>query len=71
MRQTIIDAAVMPKAWLTWHTTKATFYVDCETNEKSNNRPDVNFGYPNNYKYALGHYITAKNWHNVQARQGI
>lgn len=43
MKQTTIDTSLMPKIWLTWTTTKATFYLDCETGKKQDTKPDVNF----------------------------
>lgn len=53
MKHTTIDASILPKAWLTWSTTKGNFYVDCEINEKSNIRPDVDFSWRNRNTYIL------------------
>lgn len=53
MKHTTIDSSILPKAWLTWTTTKATFYVNCETNEKSNDRPDVDFSWRNRLQNLL------------------
>lgn len=47
MKQTAIDISILPKAWLTWNTTKATFWVECATNKKSNERPDIIFNWSN------------------------
>lgn len=47
MKQTTIDTSLLPKAWLTWDTTKATFWVECATNKKSNERPNIDFSYRN------------------------
>ena len=47
MKQTTIDTSILPKAWLTWDTTKATFWVECATNTKSNERPNITFNYYN------------------------
>lgn len=43
-----IDTSILPKAWLRWDTSKASFWVDCETNEKANEPPaGVNFKWNN------------------------
>ena len=47
MKQTTIDTSILPKAWLTWDTTKTTFWVECATNNKSNERPNIDFSYRN------------------------
>lgn len=43
MKQTSIDTSMLPNVWLTWETTKDTFWLDCKTGEKQNKKPDVEF----------------------------
>ena len=49
MQYNKIDTSILPKAWLHWTTTKASFWVDCENNIKSNERPDIRFTYGNQH----------------------
>ena len=42
-----IDTSILPHAYLHWTTTKGEFYIDCATNEKFNERPDVVFSWKN------------------------
>ena len=42
---TTIDSSILPNAWLTWTTTKGTFYVDCANNTKQDCRPNVEFSW--------------------------
>lgn len=44
MKTTTIDASLLPKMWLTWSTTKGTFYLDCTTGKKQIEAPE-NVGY--------------------------
>lgn len=39
MKQTTIDPAMLPHVYLTWETKKGTFYLDCETGIKTEERP--------------------------------
>ena len=41
MKQTTIDATMLPKVWLTWENKKGTFYLDCETGIKTEIHPRI------------------------------
>ena len=41
MKQTTIDPAMLPHAWLFWETTKGRFYLDCETGIKTGEHPKI------------------------------
>jgi hypothetical protein len=36
MKQTTIDASLLPNVWLQWETTKGKFFLNCETGKKQN-----------------------------------
>ena len=40
MKKTTIDTSLMPHIWLTWETTKGTFYLDATTGKKQIEKPD-------------------------------
>ena len=40
MKKTTIDTSLLPKMWLTWQTTKGTFYLDCTTGKKQIEAPE-------------------------------
>lgn len=44
MKKTTIDATLLPEMWLTWSTTKGTFYLNCTTGQKQIEAPE-NVGY--------------------------
>ena len=47
MKKTTIDASLLPHMWLTWATTKGTFYLDCATGKKQIEAPEnVGYGKP-------------------------
>ena len=39
MKKTTIDTTLLPNMWLTWTTTKETFYLNCKTGVKSTEAP--------------------------------
>lgn len=39
MKKTTIDASLLPNVWLTWKTTKGTFYLNCKTGKKHSKAP--------------------------------
>lgn len=43
MKNTTIDRSLLPHMWLTWETTKGKFWLDCDTGEKSTEKPNINF----------------------------
>lgn len=47
MKQTTIDASLLPHVWLNWTTKKGTHYLDCNTGKKSDTPPDISFGWKN------------------------
>lgn len=53
MKKTTIDANLLPNIWLTWATTKATFYMNCATGVKQTSSPDIMFGYKSNFENIL------------------
>lgn len=42
MKNTTIDANLLPDMWLTWETTKGVFYLNCATGKKQTEYPDCN-----------------------------
>ena len=45
MKKTTIDASLLPHMWLTWTTTKATYYLDCNTGLKQLEMPQCSRRY--------------------------
>lgn len=49
MKKTTIDKKLLPNIWLTWETTKGTFYLNCQTGKKQIEKPEFENRYdPNN-----------------------
>lgn len=40
MKKTTIDKKLLPNIWLTWETTKGTFYLNCQTGKKQIEKPE-------------------------------
>lgn len=47
MKKTTIDTSLLPNVWLVWETTKGNFWLNCQTGEKTDLVPDVDFSWKN------------------------
>ena len=51
---------MFPTIWLNWETSKGKFWLNCDTNEKYESRPDVKFGWQDRKErllYSAGTYV--------------
>lgn len=71
MKQTTIDTNILPKAWLNWRTSKTEYWVNCETNEKQEYRPNIVFNWNNkdnvlHYSGSKPHYAYMKYHEDIE-----
>lgn len=54
MKETTIDVSLMPEVWLTWKTTKGTFFLNCNTGKKQTEMPFYRYDGSGRRMYSSG-----------------
>lgn len=56
MKQTTIDATLLPNVWIYWTNTQGRFWLECSTGKKKIEKPDVNFLWSNREDICVNRY---------------